>query len=329
MNFHRYKEDFMETISLIVPCFNEEEAINLFYQAVEDVRPQFPNYIELEYVFVDDGSSDHTRDILADLARQDQRVHYLSFSRNFGKEAGIYAGLQHAKGDYVAIMDVDLQDPPELLPEMYTIIQDQAYDCVGTRRVSREGEPPIRSFFANLYYRLMQHISKTEIVSGARDFRLMTRQMVNAILEMTEYNRFSKGIFAWVGFKTKYLEYENIERSAGQTSWSFWSLFTYSIDGIVAFSEVPLDIISILGFFSFLAAILLAIFFAGRTLIFGNPTSGWTSLSVIILAMGGLQLLCLGVVGKYVGKTFLEVKHRPQYIIKETDQDLAPIPDER
>ncbi|AMB93871.1 glycosyltransferase family 2 protein [Aerococcus sanguinicola] len=319
----------METISLIVPCFNEEEAINLFYQAVEDVRPQFPNYIELEYVFVDDGSSDHTRDILADLARQDQRVHYLSFSRNFGKEAGIYAGLQHAKGDYVAIMDVDLQDPPELLPEMYTIIQDQAYDCVGTRRVSREGEPPIRSFFANLYYRLMQHISKTEIVSGARDFRLMTRQMVNAILEMTEYNRFSKGIFAWVGFKTKYLEYENIERSAGQTSWSFWSLFTYSIDGIVAFSEVPLDIISILGFFSFLAAILLAIFFAGRTLIFGNPTSGWTSLSVIILAMGGLQLLCLGVVGKYVGKTFLEVKHRPQYIIKETDQDLAPIPDER
>ncbi|MDK6805615.1 glycosyltransferase family 2 protein [Aerococcus sp. UMB1112A] len=318
----------METISLIVPCFNEEEAINLFYQAVENIRPQFPSHIELEYVFVDDGSSDHTRDILADLARQDQRVHYLSFSRNFGKEAGIYAGLQHAKGDYVAIMDVDLQDPPELLPEMYTIIQDQAYDCVGTRRVSREGEPPIRSFFANLYYRLMQHISKTEIVSGARDFRLMTRQMVNAILEMTEYNRFSKGIFAWVGFKTKYLEYENIERSAGQTSWSFWSLFTYSIDGIVAFSEVPLDIISILGFFSFLAAILLAIFFAGRTLIFGNPTSGWTSLSVIILAMGGLQLLCLGVVGKYVGKTFLEVKHRPQYIIKETDQDLAPVPNE-
>lgn len=328
MNFHRYKEDFMETISLIVPCFNEEEAINLFYQAVENIRPQFLSHIELEYVFVDDGSSDHTRDILADLARQDQRVHYLSFSRNFGKEAGIYAGLQHAKGDYVAIMDVDLQDPPELLPEMYTIIQDQAYDCVGTRRVSREGEPPIRSFFANLYYRLMQHISKTEIVSGARDFRLMTRQMVNAILEMTEYNRFSKGIFAWVGFKTKYLEYENIERSAGQTSWSFWSLFTYSIDGIVAFSEVPLDIISILGFFSFLAAILLAIFFAGRTLIFGNPTSGWTSLSVIILAMGGLQLLCLGVVGKYVGKTFLEVKHRPQYIIKETDQDLAPVPNE-
>lgn len=328
MNFHQYKEDFMETISLIVPCFNEEEAINLFYQAVENIRPQFPSHIELEYVFVDDGSSDHTRDILADLARQDQRVHYLSFSRNFGKEAGIYAGLQHAKGDYVAIMDVDLQDPPELLPEMYTIIQDQAYDCVGTRRVSREGEPPIRSFFANLYYRLMQHISKTEIVSGARDFRLMTRQMVNAILEMTEYNRFSKGIFAWVGFKTKYLEYENIERSAGQTSWSFWSLFTYSIDGIVAFSEVPLDIISILGFFSFLAAILLAIFFAGRTLIFGNPTSGWTSLSVIILAMGGLQLLCLGVVGKYVGKTFLEVKHRPQYIIKETDQDLAPVPNE-
>ncbi|MDK6233738.1 glycosyltransferase family 2 protein [Aerococcus sanguinicola] len=318
----------METISLIVPCFNEEEAINLFYQAVENIRPQFLSHIELEYVFVDDGSSDHTRDILADLARQDQRVHYLSFSRNFGKEAGIYAGLQHAKGDYVAIMDVDLQDPPELLPEMYTIIQDQAYDCVGTRRVSREGEPPIRSFFANLYYRLMQHISKTEIVSGARDFRLMTRQMVNAILEMTEYNRFSKGIFAWVGFKTKYLEYENIERSAGQTSWSFWSLFTYSIDGIVAFSEVPLDIISILGFFSFLAAILLAIFFAGRTLIFGNPTSGWTSLSVIILAMGGLQLLCLGVVGKYVGKTFLEVKHRPQYIIKETDQDLAPVPNE-
>lgn len=316
----------METISLIVPCFNEEEAINLFYQAVEKVQPQFPSHITFEYVFVDDGSSDQTRDILAELARQDHRVHYLSFSRNFGKEAGIYAGLQHAKGDYVAIMDVDLQDPPELLPEMYTIIQEEAYDCVGTRRVSRAGEPPIRSFFANLYYRIMQHISKTEIVSGARDFRLMSRQMVDAILQMTEYNRFSKGIFAWVGFKTKYLEYENIERSAGQTSWSFWSLFTYSIDGIIAFSEVPLDIISILGFLSFLAAILLAIFFAGRTLIFGNPTSGWTSLSVIILAMGGLQLLCLGVVGKYVGKTFLEVKHRPQYIIKETDQDLVSGP---
>lgn len=280
------------------------------------------NVVDFELIFVNDGSSDGTINQLRALARQDVRVRYLSFSRNFGKEAAMYAGLQSATGDYVAVMDVDLQDPPELLPSMYKTLKKEAFDCVGTKRVDRNGEPRIRSFFAKMFYKLINRISDNYIVDGARDYRLMTRRMVDAVLEMTEYNRFSKGIFTWVGFETKYIEYSNVERSAGKTSWSFWGLFKYSIDGIVAFSEAPLAIASVVGFITFLIALVMAVFFAIRTLIFGNPTSGWTSLVVIILALGGIQLLSLGILGKYISKTYLETKRRPLYILKETDEDL-------
>lgn len=305
-----------ELISIIVPCYNEEEMLPIFYEEIDRIS-KIMDYVTFEYIFVNDGSKDHTLKKLKELSNKDYRVRYFSFSRNFGKEAALFAGLEHAKGDYVAVMDVDLQDPPELLPEMYRLIQDEEYDCIGTRRKDREGEPIIRSFFARKFYQLINRISDTEIVDGARDFRLMKRQMVDAILNLSEYNRFSKGIFSWVGFETKYLEFQNKERVAGQTTWSFWSLFRYSLDGIVAFSEIPLAMASIVGFFTFAVAIILAIFFGVRTLIFGNPTSGWTSMIVIILALGGIQLLSLGIIGKYLGKTFLETKKRPIYILKE------------
>lgn len=305
-----------ELISIIVPCYNEEEMLPIFYEEIDRIS-KIMDYVTFEYIFVNDGSKDHTLKKLKELSNKDYRVRYFSFSRNFGKEAALFAGLEHAKGDYVAVMDVDLQDPPELLPEMYRLIQDEEYDCIGTRRKDREGEPIIRSFFARKFYKLINRISDTEIVDGARDFRLMKRQMVDAILNLSEYNRFSKGIFSWVGFETKYLEFQNKERVAGQTTWSFWSLFRYSLDGIVAFSEIPLAMASIVGFFTFAVAIILAIFFGVRTLIFGNPTSGWTSMIVIILALGGIQLLSLGIIGKYLGKTFLETKKRPIYILKE------------
>ena len=273
-------------------------------------------------IFVNDGSKDATLAELKRVASLDERVHYLSFSRNFGKEAAMVAGLRHATGNYVAVMDADLQDPPAMLVEMVALIRTGEYDCIGTKRLDRKGEPPIRSFFARQFYHLINRISDTEIVDGARDFRLMTRQMVDAVLEMTEYNRFSKGIFSWVGFETKYLSYENQERVAGKTTWSFWSLFKYSLDGIVAFSEAPLAIAAFTGFLSFAVAILAALILTVRTLVFGNATSGWTSLIVIILGMGGLQLLCLGILGKYLGKTFMETKRRPLYILKETDGAL-------
>lgn len=308
-------------LTLVIPCFNEEEMVPLFINEVEKVMMDISE-LDYEYVFVDDGSNDQTLFVLKEQALANKRVHYLSFSRNFGKEAALFAGLKKAKGNYVAVMDVDLQDPPELLIEMFNTIKTGQYDSIGTRRSTRDGEPLIRSFFARQFYKLINRISNTEIVDGARDYRMMKRQMVDAILEMSEYNRFSKGIFSWVGFKTKYLEFENKERVAGKTSWSFWSLFKYSIDGIVAFSEVPLAIASIAGFLTFAASIILAIFFAIRTLIFGNPTSGWTSLITIILGLGGIQLLSLGILGKYVGKIFLEVKNRPVFIIKETDEDI-------
>lgn len=309
-----------ELISIVVPCFNEEESIPLFYAALEKEREFLVN-ADIEYIFVNDGSNDNTLNVLRSLAKEDkERVKFISFSRNFGKEAGLYAGLQQATGDYVAVMDVDLQDPPEMLPEMLQIIREE-YDCVGTRRVSRDGEPPIRSFFARQFYRIINNISETEIVDGARDYRLMTRQMVNAILSMEEYNRFSKGIFSWVGFDTKYLEYKNQERVAGETSWSFWSLFKYSLDGIVAFSELPLAFASFVGFFSFLAAMIAMVVIVIRTLLLNDPTSGWPSLVCFILAIGGLQLFCLGILGKYLGKTYLETKKRPIYIVKETEKD--------
>ncbi|CAD5900267.1 MULTISPECIES: glycosyltransferase family 2 protein [Carnobacterium] len=310
-----------ELISIVVPCFNEEESIPLFYAALEKERESLIN-ADIEYIFVNDGSKDNTLNVLRSLAKEDkERVKFISFSRNFGKEAGLYAGLQQATGDYVAVMDVDLQDPPEMLPEMLQIIREEEYDCVGTRRVSRDGEPPIRSFFARQFYRIINNISETEIVDGARDYRLMTRQMVNAILSMEEYNRFSKGIFSWVGFDTKYLEYKNQERVAGETSWSFWSLFKYSLDGIVAFSELPLAFASFVGFFSFLAAMIAMVVIVIRTLLLNDPTSGWPSLVCFILAIGGLQLFCLGILGKYLGKTYLETKKRPIYIVKETEKD--------
>ena len=310
-----------DIISIVVPCHNEEEMVPIFHKEITAVSEQLPDAV-FEMIFVNDGSKDATLAELKRLASLDERVHYLSFSRNFGKEAAMVAGLRHATGNYVAVMDADLQDPPAMLVEMVALIRTGEYDCIGTKRVDRKGEPPIRSFFARQFYQLINRISDTEIVDGARDFRLMTRQMVDAVLEMTEYNRFSKGIFSWVGFETKYLSYENQERVAGQTTWSFWSLFKYSLDGIVAFSEAPLAIAAFTGFLSFAVAILAALILTVRTLVFGNATSGWTSLIVIILGMGGLQLLCLGILGKYLGKTFMETKRRPLYILKETDGAL-------
>ncbi|HRA69982.1 MAG TPA: glycosyltransferase family 2 protein [Trichococcus flocculiformis] len=310
-----------DIISIVVPCHNEEEMVPIFHKEITAVSEQLPDAV-FEMIFVNDGSKDATLAELKRLASLDERVHYLSFSRNFGKEAAMIAGLRHATGNYVAVMDADLQDPPAMLVEMVALIRTGEYDCIGTKRLDRKGEPPIRSFFARQFYHLINRISDTEIVDGARDFRLMTRQMVDAVLEMTEYNRFSKGIFSWVGFETKYLSYENQERVAGKTTWSFWSLFKYSLDGIVAFSEAPLAIAAFTGFLSFAVAILAALILTVRTLVFGNATSGWTSLIVIILGMGGLQLLCLGILGKYLGKTFMETKRRPLYILKETDGAL-------
>lgn len=310
-----------DLISIVIPCFNEQEMVPIFYAEMQKIIAA-TQIVDFELIFVNDGSSDGTLERMRALAKMDDRVRYLSFSRNFGKEAAMYAGLQHTAGDYVAVMDVDLQDPPDLLPVMYKALKKEAYDCVGTKRVDRNGEPKIRSFFAKLFYKIMNRISDNYIVDGARDYRLMTRRMVDAVLEMTEYNRFSKGIFTWVGFETKYIEYSNVERPAGKTSWSFWGLFKYSIDGIVAFSEAPLALASIVGFLTFVIALGMALFFTIRTLIFGNPTSGWTSLVVIILALGGIQLLSLGILGKYISKTYLETKRRPVYILKETDEDL-------
>lgn len=303
-------------ISVIVPCFNEEEAIPYFYDAMEKVRKEMGE--QFEYIFVNDGSKDRTLTVLRQLSGQDRAVRYLSFSRNFGKEAALYAGLQAAQGELVTVMDVDLQDPPKMLMEMKAMLDGNPdLDCVGTRRVSRDGEPPIRSFFAKLFYKLMNKISQVEVVDGARDFRLMRRHMVDAILSVSEYNRFSKGIFAWVGFETEYLPYENVERVAGETSWSFWKLLSYSIEGIINFSDTPLNIASYTGFFTFLLSLVLMVFVVLKTLVFGDPTIGWPSTICIILFLGGLQLMTIGILGKYLAKVFLETKKRPIYIVKE------------
>ena len=305
-------------ISVIVPCFNEEEAIPLFFAEMEKVKKGVSH--SFEYIFINDGSKDKTLEVLRDLAKMNDFVRYISFSRNFGKEAALYAGLQAATGDLVTVMDVDLQDPPELLPQMVEMIETSDIDCVGTRRADRKGEPPIRSFFAKKFYQLINRISETEMVDGARDYRLMTRQMVDAILELTEHNRFSKGIFSWVGFKTKYISFENRERAAGETSWSFWKLFNYSIDGIVNFSDAPLNIASFVGAFSCVVALIAMIFIIVRALLFGDPTAGWPSMVTIILFIGGVQLLCIGIIGKYIGKIFMETKKRPVFIVKETEK---------
>ena len=303
-----------ELLSIVVPCHNEEESAPLFYDKTVSVLKKMK--VDYQLLFVDDGSKDKTLEKLKELNKKDKKAEYYSLSRNFGKEAAMYCGLCNAKGDYVVIMDADLQDPPALLPEMFSYLE-QGYDSVATRRVTRKGEPPIRSFFARCFYRLMKHISQAEMMDGARDYRLMKRPMVDAILEMKEYNRFTKGIYGWVGFNTKWIEFENVERLKGETKWNFWKLLLYSIDGITAFSTMPLSIASFMGVLFCVLAFVLIIFIVIRTLIFGDPVSGWPSLVCIISLISGVQLFCLGIVGQYLAKTYMEVKKRPIYLLKE------------
>lgn len=309
-----------EKISLVIPCYNEEEVLPYFYAEFCKVAEKMAD-IDMEVIFVNDGSKDRTLDIVKEFAGKDERVKYISFSRNFGKEAAIYAGFEHASGDYVAMMDADLQDPPELLPEMLHAVREEGYDSAATRRVTRKGEPPIRSFFARKFYKLMNRISTTEIMDGARDYRLMNRKFVDAIMAMREYNRFSKGIFGWVGFNTKWIEFRNVERRAGETKWSFWKLLLYSFEGIIGFSTAPLALASILGFIICAAAFIFLIVILIRTLCFGDPVAGWPSTTCIILMLGGIQLFCIGIVGMYLSKTYLETKQRPIYICGETNME--------
>lgn len=310
----------MEKISIIVPCYNEEKTIPIFYKEIIKIAKKLNKY-NFEYIFIDDGSKDNTLNVIKEINKKDKNVRYISLSRNFGKEAAMMAGLEASTGDYVAIMDVDLQDPPSLLPEMLNSIKNEGYDSVGTRRITRKGEPPIRSFFARLFYKIINKMSKIEMVDGARDYRLMKRKMVNSIISLKEYNRYSKGLFSYVGFKTKWIEYENIKRVAGETKWSFWKLFVYAIEGIVSFTTTPLYIASIIGvlfcIMSFIATIIIFI----KTLIFHDPVSGWPSLACIITFIGGVQLFCMGIMGQYLAKTYLETKKRPIYIISETEKD--------
>lgn len=309
----------MSLLSIIVPCYNEEESVADFYIELIKNDVYFKEKdINIEILYIDDGSKDKTALEVKKLIEKDERVRLISFSRNFGKEAAMFAGLEKSKGDLVVIMDVDLQDPPALLPEMISYIE-QGYDSVATRRVNRKGEPPIRSFFARMFYRLMRRMSKTEMVDGARDYRLMTRQMADSILSIKEYNRFTKGIFGWVGFETKWLEYENVERVKGETKWSFWKLFVYSLEGIMAFSTLPLMFASLMGVLFCVLAFILIIFTIIRKICFGDPVSGWPSLVCIIALVSGVQLFCLGIVGQYLAKTYMEVKKRPIYIVKEED----------
>ncbi len=308
----------MKKISIIIPCYNEEESIPLFYKEITNTLKQINNY-NYELIFVNDGSKDNTITTIKELASKDKNVIFLNFSRNFGKEAAMLAGLEASRGDYIAIMDADLQDPPTLLKEMITTLENEDYDCVATRRVTRKGEPIIRSFFARMFYKIINKMSKIEMVDGARDYRLMTRQMVDEIIKLKEYNRYSKGLFSFVGFNTKWLEYKNIERIAGETKWSFWKLFKYAIEGIVAFSTIPLTIASFIGLIFCLISFILIVFIIIKTLVYGDPTSGWPSLVCIIFFVSGIQLFCLGIIGEYLSKTYLETKKRPIYIIKESN----------
>lgn len=309
-------------LSIIVPCYNEEQALPFFYQEIDKVSKELKE-LNFELIFVNDGSKDKTLEVLKEYHKKDKRVRYISFSRNFGKEAAMYAGLEHSKGDYVTIMDADLQDPPSLLKEMYHLVSEEGYDCVGTRRVTRKGEPPIRSFCARLFYKLINRLSKVEMVDGARDYRFMSRKMVNAILELKEYNRYSKGLFSFVGFKTKWLEYENINRVAGETKWSFWKLFIYALDGIIAFSTVPLVLSAVFGLVFCLISFIMIIAIIVKTLVYGDPVSGWPSLVCIIFLCSGVQLFCMGIIGQYLSKTYLETKRRPIYIIGESSDEVA------
>lgn len=306
----------MELLSIIVPCYNEEATVEAFYRAASAVCAGLPD-LETEFLFVDDGSSDRTLELLRELAGREKGVRWLSFSRNFGKEAAMFAGLEHARGDLVAVMDADLQDPPALLPELLETVRGGGYDCAAVRRVDRKGEPPIRSWFARQFYKIINKMSKTEIVDGARDFRLMTRQMVDAILRLTEYNRFSKGIFSWVGFRTKWVETVNVERSGGESKWSFFKLLVYALDGIIAFSTAPLAVASILGLALCAASFFAIVFVVVRQLLWGGSAFGWPSLVCIVLFLAGIQLFCMGILGQYLAKTYLEVKKRPIYILRE------------
>ena len=312
----------MKKVNLIVPCYNEAEALPLFKDELNKVIQTLDQYT-FEILLINDGSTDTTLSVMKEICDTDSHYKYISFSRNFGKEAAMYAGFCNAKGDYVAVMDADMQDPPSLLPEMLEILEKEDYDSVATRRVTRDGEPPIRSFFARMFYKLINHISEADIVDGARDFRLMKREMVDAIVSMCEYNRFSKGIFGWIGFKTKWLPYKNVERVAGETKWSFFKLFKYSLDGIVNFSQAPLSIASVSGLVLTFIAFFMILFVVVRRLIFGDPVAGWASTVCIILFIGGVQLLCMGIMGQYLAKTYLEVKNRPHYIISETNEKDA------
>lgn len=312
-----------EVVSIIVSCYNEEKSLPLFYKEINKVFETLPK-VKLELILVNDGSKDKTLEEMKKLREEDDRVRFISFSRNFGKEAAMYAGLEAATGDYVALMDADLQDPPSLLPKMLELLNDSSldYDCIATRRVSRTGEPPIRSFFARKFYKIINKMSDVELVDGARDYRLMKRKMVDAILELKEYNRFSKGLFGFVGFNTKWLEYENIERVAGETKWSFWKLFKYAIEGIVAFTTAPLTIAALLGIIFCIIAFIMILVIIAKTLIFGDPTTGWPSTICIVFLVSGVQLFCLGIIGEYLSKTYLETKKRPIYIVKETEKDM-------
>ena len=308
----------MVDISIVVPCFNEEESIPYFYNEFISLTTQMPQQ-SFEVIFVDDGSKDKTLELIEKLSLNDDRVKYISFSRNFGKESAIYAGLESSIGDYVVLMDADLQDPPHLLPVMYIAVTCEGYDSVATRRINRKGEPPIRSFFARLFYKIMNKISQTELVDGARDYRLMNRKFVDSILHMKEYNRFSKGLFGWVGFKTKWIEFENVERIAGETKWSFWKLLIYAIEGIVAFSTVPLIISTIVGTFCFVISLLGIVFVVVRKFYSGGPIQGWASTVCILMFIGGVQLMCTGILGQYLAKTYMESKNRPIYIIDKSN----------
>ena len=316
----------MKLLSVIVPCYNEEESLPLFYKEINKLSKEMKD-IAFEFIFVDDGSKDKTIKVMKKLNQKDERAKYISFSRNFGKEAAIYAGLEASKGDYITLMDADLQDPPEMLKEMYRYIKEEKYDCVGTRRVTRKGEPPIRSFFARLFYKIINKLSNIEMVDGARDYRLMTRQMVNEILKLKEYNRYSKGLFSFVGFKTKWLEYENVERVAGETKWSFWKLLIYAIDGITAFSTKPLVISAVIGLLFFVISFMMILVIIIKTILYGDPVGGWPSLVCIIFMVSGIQLFCIGIMGEYLSKTYLETKNRTIYIIKEKSKQKRKIQD--
>lgn len=307
-------------ISVVVPCYNEEETLPLFYKEIKKVEKDMKE-VKFEYLFINDGSSDDTLEVLRKLSKKDKEVRYISFSRNFGKEAAMLAGLEHSKGDFVTIMDADLQDPPPMLKDMYKGIVKDGFDCVATRRTNRKGEPIIRSFFAKWFYKIINKMSKVEMVDGARDFRLMTRQMVDSVLSLKEYNRYSKGLFSFVGYKTKWLEYKNVQRAAGDTKWSFGKLLVYAFEGIIAFSTTPLIIAAIVGILFFFVSFVMILVIIIKTLAFGDPVSGWPSLVCIIFFVSGVQLFCLGIIGAYLSKTYLETKERPIYIVQETNKD--------